>query len=199
MASPGSSGVRDYREIHGRLEIIPWGSQGGCYGLCSPTKTWLKHRTTRKLRQSPTNHLHVCNVLLASWTRVWPSNYIFHSIARIFFESSYFWFSRKIRVVTVHPPYRDLVLEILRVSVTREEGSSLSSHMHQCICFAVGVLNRSFWKELFAYGFLNGETLFYKRVRDLLKDQIGAYQSFKFRKESFMKIWERLRFKRVLN
>ena len=45
----------------------------------------------------------------------------------------------------------------LGVSVTREEGSSLSSHMHQCICFAVGVLNRSFWKELFAYGFLNGE------------------------------------------
>ena len=48
----------------------------------------------------------------------------------------------------------------LGVSVTREEGSSLSSHMHQCICFAVGVLNRSFWKELFAYGFLNGELYF---------------------------------------
>jgi len=50
--------------------------------------------------------------------------------------------------------------------------------MHQCICFAVGVLNSSFWKELFAYGFLNGETLFYKMERGLLRDQISFVETY---------------------
>ena len=36
----------------------------------------------------------------------------------------------------------------LGVSVTREEGSSLSSHVHQFICFAVGVLKRSFLEKV---------------------------------------------------
>ena len=123
---------------------------------------------------------------------------MFHSIARKFLKAHIFGFQKNLGCYSP-PSLQESRPRDLGVSVTREEGSSLSSHMHQCICFAGGVLNRSFWKELFAYDFLNGETLFYKRGRDLLKDQIGAYQSFKFRKESFMKIRERLLFKRVLN
>jgi hypothetical protein len=65
-----------------------------------PNKTKLEHKPKQKRRYNTTSKSQCMQRLLASQSRVRPSDYMLHSIARKFFKSSYFWVSGKIRDVT---------------------------------------------------------------------------------------------------
>jgi len=149
------------REVQGRVGIISRGIQGSCYRLCfSKMKPRLKHEATKELRQISTSNSICLHRFVSGFDSCWTYRLHASHDYRKFFKTFVFLASPKNSGCYSPPSLQESRPRDLGVSVTREVGSSLSSHIHQCICFAVGVVNRSFWKELFAYGFLNGELYF---------------------------------------
>jgi len=107
---------------------------------------------------------------------------MFHVIAgKKFLNSSHFWFSREFWVVTVHPPYKNLVLEISKL-VSVDRMVLVVKSYEQCICFTVGILKKELFGKRCWRTTFKRRNLFYKIERDLLKGQIGVYHNFSFEK-----------------
>ena len=100
---------------------------------------------------------------------------------RKFFKKFVFLASPKTRVVTVHPPYKNLVLEISEL-VSVDRMVLVVKSYAQCICFTIGVLKKELFGKRCWRTTFKRRNLFYKIERDLLKGQIGVYHNFSFEK-----------------
>ena len=104
--------------------------------LCSPTQNT---KPTKELRQTPTSNSICMQQFIYKLFLVRPSIYMLH-ILQEKFKKFVFLASPKTQVVTVHPPYRNLVLEI-KVLLGRSRGRVLpsKSKLLSC-CFLIGVV-----------------------------------------------------------
>ena len=144
----------------------------------------LQHKTLNQLRNSGKLLqviLYACNNLFINCSQFDLASTCFTYCRKNFKQFTFLVFPEKFRFVTVHPPYKNLVLEMSKL-VSVDRMVLVVKSYEQCICFTVGILKKELFGKRCWRTTFKRRNLFYKIERDLLKGQIGVYHNFSFEK-----------------